>query len=74
MFSFPDARKVCNRLRWIGKTRKMAGTSGNSFSGSYRVHIDRWFQANRFQANIDMAMISNIETSRVSRISQIPVF
>ncbi len=37
MFSFPDARKVHNRLRWIGKTRKMAGTSGNSFYGSYRV-------------------------------------
>ncbi len=38
MFSFLDARKVHNRLQWIGKTRKMAGTSGNSFYGSYRVH------------------------------------
>ncbi len=37
MFSFPDARKAHNRLRWIGETRKMAGTSGNSVSGSYRV-------------------------------------
>ncbi len=37
MFSFPDARKAHNRLRWIGKTRKMAGTSGNPFNGSYRV-------------------------------------
>ncbi len=36
-FSFPDARKVHNRLGWIGKTRKMAGTSGNSSNGSYRV-------------------------------------
>ncbi len=44
MFSFPDARKAHNRLRWTGKTQKMAGTSGNSFNGSYRVHplpIDR---------------------------------
>ncbi len=38
MFSFLDARKAHNQLRWIGKTRKMAGTSGNSVSGSYRVH------------------------------------
>ncbi len=30
MFSFLDARKVRNRLRWIGETRKMEGTSGNS--------------------------------------------
>ncbi len=37
MFSFPDARKAHNRLRWIGKTQKMAGTSGNC--GSYRVHL-----------------------------------
>ncbi len=46
MFSFPDARKVHNRLQWIGKTRKMAGTSGNSFYGSYRVHID--YKANSY--------------------------
>ncbi len=38
MFSFLDARNAHNRLRWIGKTQKMAGTSGNSFNGSYRVH------------------------------------
>ncbi len=38
-FSFPDARKVHNRLRWFVKTRKMAGTSGNSFDGSYRVQF-----------------------------------
>ncbi len=38
MFSFLDARKAHNRLRWISETWKMAGTSGNSFSGSYRVH------------------------------------
>ncbi len=31
MFSFPDARKAHNQLRWIGKTQKMVGTSGNSF-------------------------------------------
>ncbi len=41
MFSFPDTRKVHNRLWWIGKTRKMAGTSGNSFNGSYRVQRGR---------------------------------
>ncbi len=38
-FSFSDAKRARNRLRWIGKTRKMAGTSGNSFSGSYRVQL-----------------------------------
>ncbi len=38
MFPFPDARRAHNRLRWIGRTRKMRGTSGNSFNGSYRVH------------------------------------
>ena len=37
MFSFPDARNAHNRLWWIGKTQKMAGTSWNSFNGSYRV-------------------------------------
>ncbi len=37
-FSFSDARKAHNRLRWIGKTRKMAGISGNAFNGSFRVH------------------------------------
>ncbi len=31
MLSFPDARKTHNRLRWIGKTQKMVGTSKNSF-------------------------------------------
>ncbi len=31
MFSFLDTRKARNRLRWIGKTQKMVGTSGNSF-------------------------------------------
>ncbi len=39
MFSFPDGRKAHNRLQWIGETQKMAGTSGNSFNGSYRVHF-----------------------------------
>ncbi len=39
MFSFPDARKAHNQLRWIGRTRKMAGTSGNSVNGSYRVQF-----------------------------------
>ncbi len=38
MFSFSDARKAHNRLGWISRTRKMAGTSGNSVNGSYRVH------------------------------------
>ncbi len=48
MFSFPDARNAHNRLRWIGKTQKMAGTSGNSFNGSYRVqHCQKLTQEER---------------------------
>ncbi len=45
-FSFPDARKVHNRLRWISKTRKMAGTSGNTLMAltaySYRGGAGSW--------------------------------
>ncbi len=45
-FSFLDAKRARNQLQWIGKTWKMAGTSGNSFNGSYRVHsfpFNAWF-------------------------------
>ncbi len=65
-FSFPDARKAHNRLRWIGKTRKMAGTSGNTFNGSYRVQLDHSHQVWRSRSALAVLKSVVLELSLTS--------
>ncbi len=69
MFSFLDTRKAHNRLRWIGKTQKMVGTSGNSFMALTAYMQTAEEQSCKRQVQNRLCFLVNLSKSRYLKVT-----